>query len=126
MLRELPASIWPEQPITLQLQTKEWHAAISCVSSITNEVRGEREKRRERGKEAACMSTLRQRQRGSREASDGRVENGGDGVQEEGEEGEEEGCSAAVERSERRLQSPLMGEMRLCYHSSEELEPKQQ
>lgn len=34
---------------------------------------------------------------------------------------EEEGCSAAVERSERRLQSLLMGEIRLCYHSSEEL-----
>lgn len=39
----------------------------------------------------------------------------------EGEEEEEEGCSAAVERSERRLQSLLMGEIRLYYHSSEEL-----
>lgn len=29
------------------------------------------------------------------------------------------GGSAAVERSERRLQSLLMGEIRLCYHSSE-------
>lgn len=40
---------------------------------------------------------------------------------EEKEEEAEEGCSAAVERSERRLQSLLMGEIRLCYHSSEGL-----
>lgn len=31
------------------------------------------------------------------------------------------GRRAAVERSERRLQSLLMGEIRLCYHSSEVL-----
>lgn len=53
---------------------------------------------------------------------------GGDGVQEEGEEREREeeeegggGCSAAVERSERRLQSLLMGEIRLCCQRSEGL-----
>jgi len=34
----------------------------------------------ERGKEAACMSTLRERQKGSGEVCDGREENGGDGV----------------------------------------------
>lgn len=39
----------------------------------------------------------------------------------EEEEEAEEGCSAAVERSERRLQSLLMGAIRLCYHSSEGL-----
>lgn len=33
-------------------------------------------------------------------------------------------CIAAVDRSERRLQSLLMGEIRLCYQSSEELDPK--
>lgn len=38
----------------------------------------------------------------------------------EGEE-EEEGCSAAVERSEQRLQSLPMGDITLCYHSSEAL-----
>lgn len=43
-----------------------------------------------------------------------------DGGEEGGrEEGGREGCSAAVERSERRLQSLPMGGIRLCYHSSE-------
>lgn len=46
---------------------------------------------------------------------DGRVENGGDGEHSKGEAGEGRwGGSAAVERSERRLQSLLMGEIRLC------------
>lgn len=42
-------------------------------------------------------------------------------LEQEVEEEEEEGCSAAVERSERRLQSLLMGDIRLCHHSSEAL-----
>lgn len=47
------------------------------MSSIANEV-GERGWGG--GKEAACMGTLRERQRGSGEVCDGRVESGGDSV----------------------------------------------
>lgn len=73
------------------------------------------------------MSKLRVRQRGSI----GRCVMGGwkvggrwcalDGEEGGGGGGGGGGCRAAVERSERRLQSLLMGELRLCCHSSEAL-----
>ena len=57
------------------------------MSSITNEV-GERKMDGE--KEVACVSTWRERQSGSWELRDGRVENGGDGEHWKEEEEEEE------------------------------------
>lgn len=48
------------------------------------------------------------------EGFDATVGEGGGGL-----EGGREGWSAAVERSEQRLQSLPMGGIRLCYHSSE-------
>ena len=84
----------------------------------------------EMGWEAARI-TLRERQRGSREVCGGGGWGGGmcaleeEEAEEEEEEEEEEGCSAAVERSERRLQSLFMGEIRLCCHRCEEPEPEQ-
>ncbi|KAK2915360.1 hypothetical protein Q8A73_005954 [Channa argus] len=99
--------------------TKEWRAAISCVSSITNEVWGEREKWRERGKEAACMSTLRKRQRGNREVCDGRVENGGDGVHWKR---RRRRRGVVLQWREVRGDCSLrLWERSDCYHSSEEL-----
>lgn len=96
-------------PVSRQWGQKEWHAAIGRVSGISNEAG------RERAVTEGCASgEPAVWERGGAERFDA-TEGEGEGGRGDG----REGCSAAVERSERRLRSLPMGGIRLCYHSTE-------